>query len=84
MNGFLDRWVDWTVGVILALLGWIAKTNYQRLGQVERDMFLHREDDQRFHSTIEARVAVVEQSTRDIGGRLDRIESKLDRLLERT
>lgn len=78
-----DNWFQWFLGIVVTALGWVTKTAYGKLSQVERDLIEHRGLDAGFHGAIESRVAVVEQSTRDTVGRLDRIETKVDRLLER-
>ena len=78
-----DSWFGWLLGVVVTAGGWFRKRLRGRIETLERDMFRRLSVDGTFHAAADSRIAVVERAILDTGGRLDRIELKLDRLLER-
>jgi hypothetical protein len=72
------------IAAIVAALGTAGAALFKGRGQrtelVRLRNRLHDQDDKLNANTL--RIAVVEAANRDVQGRLDRIEDKLDRLLE--
>lgn len=82
MNNATNGWKNWVIyalfAAVLGLLGTVAKANYDRISKIEVEFTQVRQE----QLTRTGRIAALESQSSELTRRLERMEAKIDLLLQ--